>query len=161
MNSKNHLMRLSSVTAIILVMVSIIIGVVIFNSPDIRTSSPRLFRTLLYISFILNTCAIVIEFWCLRLRKKIHKTIMNVNESVIFLLFTILTGFFWLAHILEFIGLLERQGYNMDSNILVKFYSAIMLIATLFIMPILVLLIIILVVSSAWKFIHGKLRSND
>lgn len=159
MITRDYLIKSLSIIAISFAAFTVTFGAVLFNQPDMPATSPTLFETLLYVSFAVCTCSIVIECIVLRMRKKIYGSLVGRKENFIFLVFTVITIIFWLAHTLEFVGLLERQGYEIGSHPLWQIFAPLMLIGV-FLIPFLCFTIIVLAAFSLCKYFRHKKIEN-
>jgi len=137
-----------SVIAVILIAPTVTWGAIVFNNGSIRDTSPLLFRSLLYTTFLLSTIALVLEYVVLVMRKRFYRSFTSRKENLVFLMFTMITAIIWFSHGLEFAGLLERSGISVVSSVFYSTYAPLSLFAVLFLMPLSCLTIIVLAILS-------------
>jgi hypothetical protein len=147
MESKKKVIKLFSILAIIFVALMVCIFIIILSHSNIRETSPTFFMNMVIISFLFNTCAIVMELVVLRIKKKLLGSFTGSKEGFIFLLFTIITVILWFTHFFEFAGFIEKQGYEISAHSIWQIFAPLVLIGV-FLMPFLCLAIIVLAASS-------------
>ncbi|MGB3480057.1 MAG: hypothetical protein WBB67_12975 [bacterium] len=93
------------------------------------------------------------------MKKQLYGSLTRSKKDTIFLIFTFITAYFCFQPIVQFIGLLEKQGHEIGSHPLWQIFGLFMFVATMLI-PFLCLAIIVLAASSFREHLRHKKIEN-
>jgi hypothetical protein len=110
-NSKDFSWMLGawSIISILLVLLSVIFFSLVFAYPSFKMANPTLFFWFLLASFLISTTAIILITSILVKTRRKQKNPFKESKNLVFLFFGIIAFNYWLMHLIEFAGILQKR----------------------------------------------------